>query len=121
MNGDRCLGVQEICQLFKIFQVLGTPTEAEWPGVTQLPDFNLQFPHWEAQDLTQLLGAHLDPDGIDLVSRMLCYNPGDRISAAEALRHPFFKDLRSYQPGVVLPRSEFAADETPPPAAAARQ
>lgn len=29
-------GDSEIDQLFKIFRVLGTPTEETWPGVSQL-------------------------------------------------------------------------------------
>ena len=32
-------GECEIDQIFKIFQVLGTPNETTWPGVTALPDF----------------------------------------------------------------------------------
>jgi len=34
----------EIDQIFKIFQLYGTPTEDTWPGVTQLPDFKNSFP-----------------------------------------------------------------------------
>lgn len=30
------------------------------------------------------------PLAVDLLSRMLAVSPHDRISAAEALRHPFF-------------------------------
>lgn len=30
---------QEIDELYKIFQVLGTPSDASWPGVSQLPDY----------------------------------------------------------------------------------
>ena len=30
---------QEIDELYKIFQVLGTPSEELWPGVSQLPDY----------------------------------------------------------------------------------
>jgi hypothetical protein len=45
MLGSPCwLAVQEIDQLFKIFQVMGTPTEASWPGVSQMPDFKDTFP-----------------------------------------------------------------------------
>ena len=39
-------GDSEIDQLFKIFRTLGTPTEATWPGVSQLPDFKDTFPQW---------------------------------------------------------------------------
>lgn len=38
-------GECEIGQLFKIFQVLGTPNEAVWPGVTSLPEFKRTSPH----------------------------------------------------------------------------
>ena len=40
-------GDSEIDQLFKIFRVLGTPTESTWPGVSQLPDFKDTFPQWQ--------------------------------------------------------------------------
>lgn len=44
-------GDSEIDQLFRIFRMLGTPTEQVWPGVTQLPDFRATFPKWEPQML----------------------------------------------------------------------
>ena len=34
-----------------------------------------------------------EPHGIDLLSRMLLYAPGERINANEAIRHPYFQDL----------------------------
>ena len=37
---------QEIDELFKIFRVLGTPTEATWPGISTLPDYKDIFPLW---------------------------------------------------------------------------
>lgn len=36
-------GDSQIHQMFKIFQLLGTPSEDIWPGVTALPDYN-DFP-----------------------------------------------------------------------------
>ena len=39
-------GDSEVDELFKIFNTLGTPSEASWPGVSALPDFSLRFPHW---------------------------------------------------------------------------
>lgn len=32
--------------MFKIFRVLGTPTEATWPGISTLPDYKDIFPLW---------------------------------------------------------------------------
>ena len=44
-------GDSEIDQLFKIFQLLGTPTEEIWSGVTALPDYQPHFPRWRPSDL----------------------------------------------------------------------
>ncbi len=35
-----------------------------------------------------------DAAGLDLLARLLAYDPRARITAAEALRHPWFDDLR---------------------------
>ncbi len=34
--------------LFKIFKALGTPTEAQWPGLGQLPHHQTVFPQFAA-------------------------------------------------------------------------
>lgn len=33
----------------------------------------------------------------DLIAKLLAYEPGERISLAEALRHPFFTAVPPYQ------------------------
>lgn len=45
----------QIGQLYKIFEVLGTPTDSIWAGVTNLPDWQARFPQWPAQDLAQVI------------------------------------------------------------------
>lgn len=40
------------------------------------------------------LSPTLDEDGLDLLSKMLVYNPRKRISADEALQHPWFHDVQ---------------------------
>ncbi|KAL5679882.1 hypothetical protein ACJX0J_006267, partial [Zea mays] len=85
-------GDSEIDELFKIFRVLGTPNEQSWPGVSCLPDFKTAFPRWQSQDLATIV-PNLEPAGLDLLSKMLRYEPSKRITARQALEHEYFKDL----------------------------
>ncbi|KAG8340156.1 Protein kinase domain [Trypanosoma vivax] len=88
-------GDSEIGQLFEIFQTLGTPMDMEgsWPGVSSLPDYRDVFPRWSPKPLDQVVPL-LDEDAIHLLSQMLKYNPAERISAKDALQHPWFGDTR---------------------------
>mmetsp|Transcript_13399 Transcript_13399/g.42336 ORF Transcript_13399/g.42336 Transcript_13399/m.42336 type:complete len:296 (-) Transcript_13399:364-1251(-) len=82
----------EIDELFKIFRILGTPTDALWNGVSNLRDYNIAFPHWPRLNLANFVPG-LDKPGLDLVDACLKYPPNDRISAKAALAHPYFDDL----------------------------
>lgn len=87
-------GDSEIDELFSIFKILGTPTEADFPGVTQLPAYSSTFPKWQAKKLEDIL-PNADPLAIDLIKKMLVYDPAKRISAKAALDHPYFASLSS--------------------------
>lgn len=86
-------GDSEIDQLFRIFRTLGTPDETIWPGVCKLPDFKAQFPRWEPQNLASFLPSTLSHHGKDLFKKLLIYDPAKRITAREALAHPYFADM----------------------------
>ncbi|RLN51996.1 hypothetical protein BBJ28_00016596 [Nothophytophthora sp. Chile5] len=99
-------GDSEIDQLYRIFRydfppplgvrifALGTPDESSWRGVTKLRDYAPTFPKWKKKSLRELI-PQLDADGLSLLESMLCYDPETRISAKEALRHPYFDDVDS--------------------------
>ncbi|EOR04776.1 Cyclin-dependent kinase 1 [Wallemia ichthyophaga EXF-994] len=83
-------GDSEIDEIFKIFRVLGTPNEEIWPGVKSLPDYKTTFPQWSRVDLYKAVPG-LEPEGIDLLSQLLIYDPAHRLSAKRALNHPYFE------------------------------
>lgn len=85
-------GDSEIDQLFRIFRTLGTPTEEVWPGVSEMPDYKNSFPNWKSNSIS-VLSNRLGLDGQSLLEEMLVYNPGDRISALDALEHEYFADF----------------------------
>ena len=85
-------GDSEIDQLYKIFRTLGTPTESIWPGVSSFKDYKPTFPNWHAQPLQKVVATQ-DESALDLLSKMLNYDPSHRITAKGALAHPYFKDV----------------------------
>ncbi|XP_021280287.1 cell division control protein 2 homolog C [Herrania umbratica] len=88
-------GDSEFQQLLHIFRLLGTPTEKQWPGVTALRDWHV-YPQWEPQSLARVVPS-LSSDGVDLLSKMLKYDPAERISAKAAMDHPYFDSLDKSQ------------------------
>lgn len=60
-------GDSEIDQIFRIFRTLSTPTEANWAGVSQLPDYKPHFPQWSGNQLAQKMEGHVDSAGLDLL------------------------------------------------------
>lgn len=88
-------GDSEIDTIFKVFQKLGTPTEKEWPGLAQLPEFKSTFPRWPARGWENIrtTKAQIGAEGISLLEKLLLYNPSKRLSARQALRHPYFLDI----------------------------
>ena len=73
-------------------RVLKTPTEDMWPGVSKMPDYKPTFPNWNTYHLQNSV-KQLDATGYDLLQRTLIYDPALRITAGDALEHPWFADL----------------------------
>lgn len=83
-------------ELLRIQRVLGLPDFASWTYFDDLPEAKDKS-LW-LRELTPLgletAVPTLDDVGLDLLSRCLQYIPERRISAAEALEHPFFDSVR---------------------------
>lgn len=92
-GGPLFAGDSEIDTVFKIFQKLGTATEAIWPGVSELPDYKPTFPKWSHKGWANIRDTlvQVGPAGIDLLEQLMRYDPRTRISARAALQHPYFQ------------------------------
>ena len=99
VNGIPLLpGDCEIDELFRIFRMLGTPDEDIWPGVTNLPNYQVIFPSWKPKSIKARVEKFMDKSSVDLLSKMLCMLPGHRVSAGDALAHEYFDELRDRAP-----------------------
>ena len=62
------------------------------PSQSRHVEFN--FPHKYGTGIASLL-KHASKGCIDLITLLCTYDPEERLTAKQALRHPYFKDLRS--------------------------
>lgn len=103
-------GACETETLLKIFQILGTPIEEPrcsegditapdntpacpvWRNVSRLPYYQTLFPMWKRNPYVTL--KQVIPSAtasiIDLLVQLLHYNPRQRLTAEQILRHPWF-------------------------------
>ena len=88
------MGNSDVDQLYKIFEILGLPNESDWPesSVIPLKSFynNTNFSQGSLNYLHKLI-PNLNELGFNLLKRLLDYNINTRITAKDALIHPFFK------------------------------
>ncbi|XP_032241451.2 cyclin-dependent kinase 14 isoform X2 [Nematostella vectensis] len=84
-----------IDQLNKIWQVLGTPTDETWPGVSKLPEYDPDiFINFRPRRIGQCIPRLVPIEGAEqLVARMIQLDPKNRISAREAMRSTYFSNL----------------------------
>jgi len=101
-------GTSALDQLAKIFNVLGTPSEATWPNASLLPAY-AQFEPREPLKLQSIFGANIGTEAVDLIQKMLNINPQRRITASEALGHPFFSCSPEPTPIADLPKPKKSA------------
>ena len=79
-------GQNESDQLAQIFAVIGTPAEGDWPDSDILRS---NFADIQDRCLTGIL-PEMNDDGMELLKKMLNFDPMKRISAQKAVFHPYF-------------------------------
>jgi len=98
----------ELGYIWSVFKVRGTPNVTSWPGFSQLPGARMMsFQQTTAADISNLLPnlpasyRTIDPSSpLDLIERLLVYDPGSRLRAPAILEHPWF----SSGAPLILPR-----------------
>eukprot|EP00742_Colponemidia_sp_Colp-10_P018169 GILJ01020964.1.p1 GENE.GILJ01020964.1~~GILJ01020964.1.p1 ORF type:complete len:320 (-),score=58.22 GILJ01020964.1:48-1007(-) len=87
-------GNNELDQIHKIHSIMGTPPQDLLQKLARHgTHMDFDFPVKQGTGIARLL-PHASPDALDLLTKLLIYNPDDRPSARQALRHPFFKEIR---------------------------
>ncbi|KAI0274818.1 Pkinase-domain-containing protein [Gloeopeniophorella convolvens] len=82
----------EIELISMIFKLLGPPTNDSWPEYSTLPlAKTISLPSPQPHQFRQRF-PFLTTAGLDLLSSLLTYDPERRITAEEALRHPYFSE-----------------------------
>lgn len=102
-------GKSTLNQLSVIVQRIGSPTESDLRGLTnpKARRYMESLPHRDTIDWSRILRGASEQE-IDLISRMLSWDPTKRITADEAVEHPYFAKLHDpFDEPVAYPVDEF--------------
>uniref|UniRef100_H2YAB8 non-specific serine/threonine protein kinase n=1 Tax=Ciona savignyi TaxID=51511 RepID=H2YAB8_CIOSA len=83
-------GTSEMDEMFKLCQILGTPSKADWPEGHHLANqMNFRWPQVTGIGLKAKV-SNASPEALQLFTDMLQWNPKKRPTASQALRYPYF-------------------------------
>ena len=93
-------GDSEIDMIHRITELLGTPTEISWPGVTKFPGYNKKIYPGNLEKISRRLSLKIknksDSDiWYKMIMKLLQLNPNKRATALQILLDPFFDDVRN--------------------------
>lgn len=81
----------EIELIDMIWKLLGPPNNNNWPGWMELPLSRTLAPRAPHAHHFRQRFPFMTTAGLDLLMSLLTYDPEQRITAEEALKHPFFQ------------------------------
>lgn len=86
-------GSSTMNQLQRIVTLIGKPSSEE---VSRIPSDYAQsmldsIPHDKLKDLKSMFPKDMDPEALDFITRLLQFMPENRLTAEEALKHPYLK------------------------------
>ncbi|KAI0225800.1 glycogen synthase kinase 3 [Massospora cicadina] len=86
-------GESGIDQLVEIIKVLGTPTKEQIQSMN--PQYvDHKFPHINPHSLDRIFRSDTDHEAVGFLPMLLDYTPTRRLTAVEAMAHPYFDELR---------------------------
>ena len=93
--GNLFMGDSPVDQLVKICTVIGTPSQEEFPAFYEYQDEAIlkNYPKDNKPTIDEKFKG-IDPDLVDLLKKMLVINPDHRITAFDAVNHPYFDSLQ---------------------------
>ncbi|KAH9985600.1 kinase-like domain-containing protein [Russula vinacea] len=83
-------GNSDLDQLEKIWQMCGTPNQHTWPNFDTLPGCEGVKHHNQHPKRLKSVFEQFGVETCDLIDRLLTCNPGERITATQALEHDYF-------------------------------
>ncbi|KAL1675502.1 kinase-like domain-containing protein [Schizophyllum commune] len=83
-------------QLLHIMRIIGTPSHEQLQKMQKdSPEIQLKtFPRYPKLPFQQFV-PKASPEAIDLLERLLKFDPAERITAADALSHPYFTNVQA--------------------------
>ncbi|KAJ7583687.1 kinase-like domain-containing protein [Mycena floridula] len=81
-------------QLLKIFEVLGSPDESDWPGLLEMPEYQnmKRLDHFQNRLPDWCQSRIRSQQGYDLLRQLFMFDPDNRLTAQEALSHKWFHE-----------------------------
>ncbi|CAD5121268.1 DgyrCDS9798 [Dimorphilus gyrociliatus] len=90
-------GSNEVDQISKIHDIIGTPDPSILDKLkNKTRGINFNFPPKKGSGIEKLM-PHAPRDCIDLIYKMCTYDPDERLTARQALKHSYFKELREQE------------------------
>ncbi|CAO3609621.1 unnamed protein product [Cunninghamella echinulata] len=92
-------GKSSIDQIIEIVKIRGTPTTEQLEQMN--PDYTKQqLPRIYPTPLSKVFRSKSSKEVLDLLDKLLEYIPSQRITAIEAMAHPYFDELRQQSQGI---------------------
>ncbi|KAG2382799.1 hypothetical protein C9374_004766 [Naegleria lovaniensis] len=97
-------------QLDLILDVLGTPKDEDIKGCEKGVNYLKQLPRRAGKDFRTIF-PNASPAALDLLKKMLHFNPVKRITVEQALEHPYLANLHDPEDEPTCPPFDFAFED----------